>query len=225
MVSIWVLTPSRGRPAKAAECYQAFLDTRVLPDTKMSFIVDADDDTFREYEHLPMLTYEHEGGGMGPPLNAGALDVASKCDIIGFIGDDHRFRTRGWDKTITEALASMGGGVAYGDDLAQRHNLATQVFISSPVVVALGWMALPGAKHLWLDNTWMTLGSGMNRLMYVPQVVIEHIHPYFGKAEWDEGYARANASEVIDHDRAVYEAWLEDGAQIDIEKALASLTS
>jgi hypothetical protein len=189
----------------------------------MSFIVDADDPTFVQYEHLPMLTYEHEGGGMGPPLNAGAVDVAPKCDIVGFIGDDHRFRTSGWDQTITEALASIGGGIAYGDDLAQRQNLATQVFISSSIVMALGWMALPGAKHLFLDNTWMTLGGSMSRLIYVPQVVIEHMHPYFGKGEMDEGYERVNASPVVEHDRAAYEAWVRDGAREDIAKALASL--
>lgn len=224
-MSIWVLCPSRGRPDKATECYQAFTDTRVLPDTKMSFIVDADDATFREYEHLPMLTYEHEGGGMGPPLNAGAVDVAPKCDIVGFIGDDHRFRTKGWDQTITDALASLGGGIAYGDDLAQRQNLATQVFISSPIVLALGWMALPGAKHLFLDNTWMTLGSSMSRLIYVPQVVIEHVHPYFGKAEWDEGYEKANSTTMVTHDRLVYEAWVDGGtAQKDIAKALAAVS-
>ena len=190
----------------------------------MSFIVDKDDPTFTQYEHLPMLSYDHEGGGMGPPLNAGALDVAPKCDIIGFIGDDHRFRSSGWDTYITAALKGIGGGIAFGDDLAQRQNLATQVFISSAVVQALGWMALPGATHLYLDNTWMTLGSGMNRLIYVPQAVIEHMHPFFGKAEMDEGYVKANSQTMIDHDRLAFEAWTRDGAAQDVAKALASLS-
>jgi hypothetical protein len=222
-VSIWVLCPSRGRPDKATECYQSFIDTHGLTDTKMSFIVDADDPTFVQYEHLPMLTYEHEGGGMGPPLNAGALDIADECDVIGFVGDDHRFRSAGWDVHITKALASIGGGIAFGDDLGQRQNLATQVFISSPVVKALGWMALPGATHLYLDNTWMVLGQGMKHLVYVPSAVIEHMHPVFGKAEMDAGYEKANSPAMYSHDRAAFEAWMVDGMLADVEKARASL--
>jgi hypothetical protein len=189
----------------------------------MSFIVDKDDSTFVQYEHLPMLSYDHEGGGMGPPLNAGALDVAPKCDIIGFIGDDHRFRSSGWDIHITKALESIGGGIAFGDDLAQRQNLATQVFISSSVVQALGWMALPGATHLYLDNTWMALGSGMSRLIYVPQAVIEHMHPFFGKAEMDEGYVKANAQTMVAHDRLAFEAWMRNSAAQDVAKAMGAL--
>ena len=224
-MSIWVLCPSRGRPDKAAECYESFTSTIAFADSKMFFIVDADDPTFVQYEHLPMLTYDHEGGGMGPPLNAGALDVMEKCSVIGFVGDDHRFRTKNWDIIIRDALSSIGGGVAYGDDLGQRQNLASAVFISVPVIRALGWMALPGAKHLYLDNTWMTLGQEMERLIYVPQVVIEHMHPFFGKAVMDEGYIRVNATSVIDHDRILYDGWVASGAaHTDAGKALAALT-
>lgn len=222
-MSIWVLCPSRGRPDKATECYQSFLDTRGLMDSQMSFIVDKDDPTFVQYEHLPMLAYDHEGGGMGPPLNAGAVDVAPKCDIVGFVGDDNRFRSSGWDTYITAALKSIGGGIAFGDDLAQRQNLATQVFISSSVVQALGWMALPSAKHLYLDNTWMTLGEAMKRLVYVPSAVIEHMHPFFGKAEMDEGYERVNAPDIYAHDRLAYEAWVQGPMRRDVEKALGAL--
>ena len=189
----------------------------------MSFIVDKDDPTFTQYEHLPMLSYDHEGGGMGPPLNAGALDVAPKCDIVGFVGDDHRFRSAGWDVHITNALKSIGGGIAFGDDLAQRQNLATQVFISSSVVMALGWMALPGAKHLYLDNTWMVLGQGMRHLVYVPAAVIEHMHPFFGKAAMDEGYERVNAPEVYSHDRLAFEAWTQGAMRQDVENAVRAL--
>jgi len=210
-MSIIVITPSRDRPKKARGVYDAFLATKTLEDTKMVFVVDADDATFTEYvgEKLPIATYKHEGGGMGPPLNVAAADMAPDYDIVGFTGDDHIFRTKGWDEVIERCLTEHAG-FAYGNDLI-RHDIPTQVFINSRIVLALGWMCLPGAKHLYLDNTWATLGSRAGCLFYIPDIVIEHAHPYFGKGQMDAGYARVNAPGMYAHDGALYTHWVESG--------------
>jgi len=217
-MSLIVICPSRGRPVKAREAYDAFEATRSSEDTKMVFVVDADDDTFTEYvkQKVPIATYQHEGGGMGPPLNVASAEYAQHYDIVGFTGDDHRFRTRGWDAAITKALTE-DAGFAYGNDLI-RSDIPTQVFINSRIVLALGWMCLPGAKHLYLDNTWATLGSTARCLFYLPDVVIEHCHPVAGTAEMDEGYARVNAHSMYQHDSRVFNDWVASGrAAIDIE--------
>jgi hypothetical protein len=223
-MSITVICPSRGRPQKAKEGYEAFQATRVRNDSRMVFVVDKDDETFREYVEagLPIVSYEHEGGGMGPPLNAAVADLAPHCDIVGFVGDDHRFRTRAWDDVVAECLARRPG-FAFGNDLA-RHDIPTQVFINSSVVLALGWMALPGAKHLYLDNTWAELGAQAHCISFMPDVVIEHVHPFYGKTAMDEGYARVNQQSMYDHDAAIFRQWVESGtAAADIEKVKAAL--
>jgi hypothetical protein len=217
-MSIIVLTPSRGRPAKAAECYKAFLTTKTMESTKMAFIVDADDETFDAYiaKGLPVVTYEHEGGGMGPPMNAGALDHADLYDAIGFIGDDHRFKTTAWDEAFTEELADHG--MVYGNDLI-RHDIPTEIFIRSSIIKALGWFCLPGAKHLYLDNTWAALGQGADTLVYRPDIVIQHEHPTVGTAAMDAGYARVNHPSVYQHDGALFNEWVQSGqAEIDVDK-------
>jgi len=223
-MSLIVIVPSRGRPAKARECYDAFMATALLPSTKMVFVVDTDDGTFADYvgAKLPIVSYEHEGGGMGPPLNAAVKDLAPHHSIVGFVGDDHRFRTDGWDIEMTRCLDHKPG-FAYGNDLA-RHDIPTQVFVSVPIVLALGWMSLPGARHLYLDNTWATLGSGADCLSYLPDVVIEHMHPIYGKAEMDEGYARVNAGPMYEHDAAVFNLWVSSGqAERDVATVKAAL--
>jgi len=209
-MSIVVITPTRGRPHKAADSYKAFLTTRQDPTSEMVFVVDKDDDTWDDYvkAKVPMVTYDHEGGGMGPPMNVAALDYADKCSIIGFIGDDHRFVSMGWDVAIGRTLSN--GGMAYGNDLA-RQDIPTAVFISSDIVKALGWFCLPGAKHLYLDNTWAQVGREAGCLTYLPDVIIEHVHAFFGKAEMDEGYRRVNHPSMYAHDEQVYRDWNESG--------------
>lgn len=209
-MSITVLCPSRGRPDKAAEAFASFTSTKTEPITTMIFVVDADDPTIEEYRalDLPVQSYAHSGG-MGAALNAAAEAWWGDCSVLGFVGDDHRFRTPGWDQKFEE-LFTEKIGFAYGNDLA-RNDIPTQVFISSSIVGALGWMALPGAIHLYLDNAWQLLGSEANCLYYAKDIVIEHAHAFYGKAAMDEGYERVNAPAMYQHDADVYAAWISSG--------------
>ena len=224
MPELLVLCPTRGRAAAAREAYAAFTSSR-WTDAEMLFLVDADDPT--PYDDVPVRRLAAEDtGSMNNALNSGvrlALAGEAPPRILGFVGDDHRFRTSGWDRKVIDALDGMGGGLVYGNDLAQRERLPTQVFINSNIVQALGWMGLPGAKHLYLDNAWLEIGTRLGRLRYLPDVVIQHCHPMFGTGEWDEGYRRVNAQEVYDHDRAVFEDWLATSFADDIERVRAVL--
>lgn len=214
-----VLMPSRGRPVQSAEAYDAFLATKLLSDTEMLIILDEDEP--EDYGVLPTIRVAHDEPGMGPALNAALAYTGA--EIVGFVGDDHRFRTSGWDVMVTEANARMGGGLVYGDDGFQGPNLPTAVFIDSRITTALGWMSLPGATHLYLDNTWLDLGRHLGRLKYLPDMKIEHMHPVVGKGEWDEGHVRVNAQTVYDHDGAIYRSWVGHRRAIDVETARLAL--
>jgi hypothetical protein len=63
-------------------------------------------------------------------------------------------------------------------------------------------------KHLYLDNFWKALGEDLGNLAYLPQVIIEHLHPVAGKAEWDEGYRAVNAQEVYSFDRLMFDNYI-----------------
>lgn len=216
-----VVMPSRGRERQATEAYEAFSATKTLPDTAMLIVLDEGEEG---YEDLPTIHLAHDGG-MGNALNAGVrlATRTSPTTMVGFIGDDHRFRTPGWDDQIVKANLVMGGGIVYGNDLIRGQELPSAAFIDARVVGALGWMALPGAIHLYLDDAWRELGQRMGRLRYMPNVVIEHMHPNVGKAELDEGYVRVNAPEMYDHDRKVYEQWMRERIATDAQLALAAL--
>ena len=216
-MSLIVVCPSRNRPTKASEAYRAFLQTKELDDTRMVFVVDDDDATLGDYyaKDLPVWTVP-AGQGMAGALNAVAVTLADEYDITGFVGDDHRFRTKGWDRLVEGNLDPLTRyGIVYGRDLI-RDDIPTHVFIRSDIILALGWMALPDAKHLYLDNAWAELGRRAGCIVQIPEIVVEHMHPTAGKAQWDADYARVNAQHVYSHDGQVYARWIDSGrAELD----------
>jgi hypothetical protein len=220
------LCPSRGRPEKAQEAWDSFEKTKSRDSSSMWFIVDEDDESFEEYgKRVPTTSVEPSGRrGMVDPLNTVVRQTWSRCDVIGFVGDDHRFRTVGWDEIFETQLASVGGGLAYGFDGNWRDGeIPTQIFISTNILKALGWMALPAARHLYVDNAWRVIGEKLNRLYYFPDILIEHMHPAYSKADWDEGYTLVNSSEMYDHDRTAFELWLQTSAEEDVDRVRQSL--
>jgi hypothetical protein len=74
--------------------------------------------------------------------------------------------------------------------------------------------------HLYLDNFWMTLGKDLNALRYIPEVVLEHLHPIAGKAEWDEGYRDVNAQEIYSADKQALDDYLASDAYSALLEAL-----
>jgi len=214
-MGITVLCPTRGNPAALREAHQSFVDTATRRDSRFVAVVDGDDPLLEQYvseaEDVVDLRLDlvpkGETGTMNKALNWAAVRWAKRDSVVGFIGDDHRFRTRGWDDTIVSVLDREGGGFAYGNDLFQGERLPTQVFISSQIVLALGWFAPPAQWHLYLDDAWKLLGDTADCLYYLPDVVVEHMHPAAGKAEWDENHQRVNSSAFYDHDRAEFERW------------------
>lgn len=209
MTSMVVIVPTRGRPNAAAALIESFDKTVDDPHAvELIFVVDADDTTQSEYHdvippYVTMIT-------VPPQRMVGALNAVAKmrplADIIGFMGDDHRPRTSGWNLRVVETLNSHAG-VVYGNDLLQGPNLATAVFITGDLVRRLGYMVPPSLLHLYADNFWMILGQATN-LTYLSDVIIEHLHPVAKKAEWDATYEIGNSAETYTHDLAEFQRYV-----------------
>jgi hypothetical protein len=99
----------------------------------------------------------------------------------------------------------------YGDDRLQGRNLPTAVFMTARIVEDLGYMAPPDQRHLYLDDGWKQWGERAGCLQYLPEVVIEHMHPGAGKAAHDALYAETGSHAQYQADRVAYEAYLNDG--------------
>jgi hypothetical protein len=216
MPDLVVVVPSRGRPAAIGELIGACMAT-CTGRTRGVVAVDRDDPALPEYERVVQAAggptagvtlHVGPGGSMVAALNAAAmavLDGPSRPYALAFLGDDHRPRTRGWDQAYVDALRGLRSGLVYGDDGLQGEALPTQVAMTTDIVAALGWMAPPTLTHLAVDNWWLALGQRAGCIRYLPGVVVEHLHPYAGKGEWDEGYRRVNAPEMYRRDLAEFQ--------------------
>jgi hypothetical protein len=230
MADLVVIVPSRGRPHAVAEVVAAFSET-CTASTILMFACDRDDPAIGEYhfevQRLAVLSSVdggtfvtidvQDGGSMVSALNH-AASTCLKVEAIAFMGDDHRPRTKGWDTAYLEALAAKPGMV-FGNDRIQGMKLPTQIAMSASLVRALGHMAPPVLKHMYVDNYWLQLGLSADCITYLPDVTVEHLHPSAGTAEIDEGYLRVNAREVFDHDEKALAAYWTEHAERDIAAA------
>lgn len=220
MRDLVVLVPSRERPHSIAKLMVAFEKTKTQAD--LIVIVDDDEPLMDRYLDLgcDIFPVKKEGRGMAKPLNKAASHFADKYRNFAFLGDDHRPRTEHWDATFVDVLAELGTGLVYGNDLIQGERLATAVAMTGNIVKALGGMVPPNMIHLYLDNFWMQLGKDLGALKYLGHIVIEHLHPIAGKAEWDANYLAVNAEEVYSADSKAFYDYI---SSADYQELLSSL--
>lgn len=216
-VTTAVIVPSARRPGSARRLAGKFLDTAADSAAALILAVDDDDPELPGYRAvrdahpwIRLREIKDSPHRIGPIINAVAaelLDGEHPPDFIGFMGDDHLPRTRGWVQELTAELRARPG-VAYGNDLHQRDALPTACIISAPLADALGYLVPPGMGHLFLDDFWKRLGEHTH-LAYRDDVIVEHLHPDAGKAEHDLTYARAGRDSGTWYaDDAAYEQYL-----------------
>jgi hypothetical protein len=217
-MGITVFVPTRERPVAAGQTYLSFLNTSLLPDTRIIFGLDWDEPRIEEYTKavpasLLFQCSPANSGSLSRVLNA--LSAYWTDDIVGMVNDDHRFRSFGWDEKIAEALDGKVG-VAYANDLLMGDALPTSVFMSGEIPQALGYFALPSLAHMYLDNFWKDIGTGLGELRYLPKTTIEHLHYTAGKSRMDESYIRTY--KMMEPDRLKYEEWRRFKYRDDIQR-------
>jgi hypothetical protein len=190
-------------------------------DTRIICRVDDDDPQLDGYRAaVPTHLYVGPRIGLSASINEMALAWVDQADVIGFMGDDHRPRTLHWDVRVMEQIEREPLGVVYGNDLLQGRNLATQVFMGAELVRRLGFFNPPQMRHMYLDNFWMTLGTNLGTLTYLDDVIIEHMHPLAGKAEWDQGYREVNSEKQYAEDKAAFETYCRDHLLNDLMRVV-----
>ena len=223
-----VIIPTRGRPQAIPEIIQAWDDTGATAD--VLFAVDTDDHELAAYkkhaaaykgDERVRFTFGKRRRLVGT-LNAQAVKAAKTYRFLAFMGDDHRPRPAAmpWDARIRECL-SGGPGIVYGNDLLQGEKMATAVAMTSDIVQTLGYMAPPAMVHLCVDLVWVAWGKEMQRITYLDDMVIEHLHPAAQKAHMDSGYEECNSPERAALDSAAYHTYMQGDFMVDSDKLRA----
>lgn len=208
---ILVILPTRNRGKKTRECLEAW--SSCSNEADLLLCVDDDDVDLPIYEQLSKEFGTKLRVGprlrMCPTLNQASLEEADNYEYLAFIGDDHRFRTKGWDEIAVNTLERQtnGWGIWYGNDLLKGKDLPTAAVMGSKLVKKIGGMSLPGLIHLYLDDFWKMLGEELGVLYYDDDVIIEHMHFTVGKGDHDQMYAEVNSPTMFNSDARVFHDW------------------
>lgn len=225
MTEMAVIVPTRGRRKEVQRLLRAWAMTYAQADLYLA--IDSDDTDTYTGLLVPESTTVcvNARTSMCGALNRVATQIASEYLIVGFMGDDHLPRTVLWDQVLRATMrdGAPGPAIAYGNDLIQGELLPTAVFMSSAIIEGLGYMAPPGIEHLFPDIVWRDWGEalGPGHYHYIPQVIIEHMHPLVGKAEWDEGHRRVNSNDQWNRDELAYAEYRAEALPSDIAKLRA----
>ena len=185
---ISILLPTRNRPHNLKRLYES---VRATASQMPEFSVYADED--------PASAELARSLGMVVTLGTRRIllsdmwNVAYRAatgDILMLCGDDIIFRTPNWDVWVREAFAAYPDKIAfvYGDDLAHGRKHGTHGFLHRTWVELIGYFTPPIFSFGYCD-TWLNdVAEELGRRVFLPDVVTEHMHPFWGKAEMDSVY-------------------------------------
>jgi hypothetical protein len=208
-VSVVVVVPSRGRPEACVEAVRAIRKTAAIIATSVVVAVDNDDSCLSEYQRQMQ---EFLGGPYLPEVSLVGLQPEETGSLIRATNTVSRRIAADDPNAIIEALEKPG--IAYGNDLIHGERLPSAPFVSARIVNALGWYFLPTAEHMYGDDALRILGQALGSIHYLPDVIVEHMHPAVKKGKWDEGYDRAYAS--VESDKAAFNEWHQRYLKLDV---------
>ena len=199
---MWVC-PSRGRPERLKamlNSYEKTVEGKEYP----LILLDADEPKLKEYTKVVSAWFQMPPGlGAARALNWAFehADEEEKC--FGFLADDIILETPGWNRILENAAGDWN--ISYPDDGIQHGNLSTFPCCGGKLLRALGWWALPGIQHNFLDTALYALGMKLGALRYMPWVLFEHHHFIIDLEKNDETYMRTQ--EKYSEDQYTFSLW------------------
>jgi hypothetical protein len=213
---ISLLHATRGRPAMAYKARATWLDRAADPDAiEHIYALDPDDETIG-----PFITCRHViNPGAGPVAAWNEAARFSKGEILIQLSDDWEPPMH-WDKLIldkfTRNIPGEEGHVCYAipgkipavlavSDGHRTDNLLCMAILTRARYENQGYLFHPEFFSMFSDNHFTDRAYADGVVIEAKDIVIEHLHPAFGKADMDETYARSNDPVNYESGLATYE--------------------
>lgn len=209
---MWIL-PSLGRPERAQEVAEA------IPDDPITLRLHLGDPKLEGYVKVKWpkawTIQISKQLSLAETLNW-ALENYPDEESYGFLADDTIPEPEDW----RDALEYNAGywNVAFPDDGIHRHKLCTHHCIGGRLMRQVGFWALPGLKHNFLDNVWYLIGKNLGCLRYTPYVKFNHRHMIRDASLKDSTYRIG--MNYYKHDEAVFREWIRSGVAEDSIRTL-----
>jgi hypothetical protein len=223
MTDLLVIVPTRSRPHNVEPILQAWWETGAFGFADLLFVADADDMQIGGYQDVlngqtgPKLEILPEWMPLVPKLNTVADEVAKTREYryLAFMGDDHIPRTPNWASRLLVDHGHNPNWIWYGKDGFQDQNKPTWWSMDAEIVRRLGGMVPAPVQHLYCDDAVKLLGDKAGCLGYDETILIEHMHPFVGKARPDDQYIRVNRPQQYERDEHLLRSWVADGLDRD----------
>lgn len=166
-----------------------------------------------EADLYPNVVFDHhaylrEMGSFAEKANR-AYEISDEPWLL-LTGDDVRFHP-GWLDQAMEVARTAGAQVVGTNDLGtpavQGGAHATHMLISRAYIEQTGssWdgpgiVAHEGYRHWFVDNEIVEAAKRRNTWAPCLAAVVEHLHPYFGRAEMDDTYRVGEAASETDRE-------------------------
>lgn len=204
---MWLL-PTYNRPRQTQQTLDSIIDAGCTTPG----VVYVDGSTSTAYDELKLpsgwkLIKGEKNRGVCGVLNH-IFSLYPNLAWYGFISDDSIVRTPQWDEKLL-AHATDYHIVHSADGWRTESRIHGAVIFGGELLRALGWWALPGLIHCYCDDVWELIAEKNNLRKYVPEVMVEHLHMWNGKAPIDQSYVKAYQS--FDADEAAFLKWKKSG--------------
>lgn len=193
---ISIIVPTRKRPNQFTRLVDNIVDTvSDIQNVELLVYIDDDDD-----ESIPALTAAAEridinavqGNKLIGSQMYNELGKIARGDILMFGADDIVFGNSLWDLVVQDEFDKFEDKIllVYGNDGFQNGRIATHGFIHRYWMELVGYVLPPKLASAYTDE-WVTdLAIRVGRNKYLPNLMVEHLHPAAGKAPTDETYQK-----------------------------------
>lgn len=153
--------------------------------------VDHDDPKMAEYtamcvnNYLPLMVSPMSGS---VPRCVDWMWRKTNGDMMLIVTDDVIVRTKGWDSFIEAQFRKQQYLVISPNDGRKRRKLE-QPIITRKWAETVGCF-FPPFHHFCADEWIEKVAEQSGLIFYAMEIVFEHMHPKYGKGEWDDVYKR-----------------------------------
>lgn len=198
-----LICPSRERPQRFREMIESAFATAVrAQDVTVYGVLDADDLALSEYTKFDpsevVLTVQGEREMLSRAFQSGAdRALRGGADVLMMCGDDVLFRTRGWDEKVRAAFPKDGLALVYPADGNGNKGLhdgdvrCNHWFVTRRWVEVVGCFCPTVFEHFCSDTVPERIAQLAGRMIYLPDVLVEHMHFKHLKSKRDATYAYA----------------------------------
>jgi hypothetical protein len=208
---ISLIVPTRGRPAAARRLLDSLAATAAEPDRLEAVLyVDRDDAPSRAIDHPGLRVVRRIGRRATMGRMTAACLAATAGQYCMLLNDDVVCRTDGWDARLVEAFERFADGVAlvWCNDLFRGRRIPNFPALSRTACRVMGGLCPAAYRRDYIDTHLLDVfcklkALGHDRLAYLPDVVIEHLHHQAGKAAPDATSVKARQAA----DELTFIAW------------------